>query len=88
VADLDREPLDAMTRLLASDLSGATLEELAELLRQAERSEVVALGRAVVAMRQTSASWRQLERATGKAQSTLRFWHDRYLEAIGELPAE
>jgi hypothetical protein len=84
VAVDDRDPLDAMTRLLASDLSGATLDELAELLRQAKQAEVVALGRAVAAMRATSASWRELERVTGKGQSTLRFWHKRYLDTLTE----
>ena len=66
------------------------MEELAQLLRDAERSEVVALGRAVVAMREpripgdedSRPSWRELERLTGKGQSTLRFWHDRYTKAL------
>lgn len=72
--------LDALRRLLASDLSEATLDDLAEYFRQIDTAEIEARGRAIEAMRATGASWRDIESATGRAQSTIRFWYQRYLD--------
>ena len=83
---LDRGPLEALNRLLATDLTGATVEELAEYFRQVEAVETTAKGKAIAAMRATGASWRTIAKITGKPQSTIRFWYGKYLES--QPPAE
>lgn len=76
---LDRQPLDAFQRLLASDLNEATMTELADYFRQIDAAEIEARGRAIQEMRDRGASWRDIGTATGRAQSTIRYWHERYL---------
>jgi uncharacterized membrane protein YheB (UPF0754 family) len=77
----DRRALDALTRLLTSDLTGATVEELADLVRQVDEAEIAAKGRAIQQMRDAGTSWRRIGTMIGKPQSTLRFWHKKYLES-------
>lgn len=57
------------------------MHELVSTLDALDKVEVQAKGRIVDLMRATGASWPEMERATGKPHSTLRFWHQRYLES-------
>lgn len=90
---LDRGPLDALTRLLAADLTGASVDDLLTYFQQIEQLELVAKGKAIDAMRATATdagktpSWRELAKITGKPQATLRSWHRRYLETMREAPS-
>lgn len=77
---VNRQPLDALQRLLSTDLNGATMAELAEYFRQIDAAEISARGRAIEEMRAKGASWRDIEKATGRAQSTIRFWLQKYLD--------
>lgn len=58
------------------------MEELVEYFRKIDAAELAARGQAIEAMRAKGASWRDIEKATGRAQSTIRFWHARYLEQL------
>lgn len=79
---LDRRPLDALQRLLASDLNEATMSELVDYFSQIDAAEIEARGSAIQAMRDKGASWRVIETSTGRAQSTIRYWHQRYLDQL------
>lgn len=57
------------------------MDELAEWLESITLIETHAKGRAVAAMRAQGASWWDIAKITGKPRSTLRFWHDRYVES-------
>ena len=56
------------------------MRELVQTLDAIDKIEVQAKGRIVDLMRETGASWPEIERATGRPHSTLRFWHKQYLE--------
>lgn len=58
------------------------MDELAEMLRQIDSIESIAKGKAIVAMRSNGASWWDIAKVTGRPRSTVRFWHDRYLESV------
>lgn len=71
-----------IARLLASDLSKVTRDELLEAIDQAETTRRAApewSGRLLAALHRTGMSWPQIARVTGIKQSTAHRRAEKYL---------
>ena len=58
------------------------MEQLVQAYLLIDEAEIEARGRTIQAMRDAGASWREIGRATDEPQSTMRYFHNMWLEQV------